>query len=127
MHDRGPDQIKMFFDRQRPQHRVVRGHSEQSSEVREVEKAQANEWPAHSAVFEPSGSRQHNQEQQAEVERRQYPQGSANVEATVVVGLRLTIQQNSGDEKSREDEEKIYAGPAAQGCCYEKVGGALEL
>src|SRR4029077_18126982 len=51
----------------------------------------------------------------------------ADVKTPVVMRLRLAVEQNSGDEKSREDEEQIYAGPAAKARHDEQSSRAFEL
>src|SRR5450631_25206 len=69
----------------------------------------------------------HGEKNQQQVIRRQYSQCTSSVEAAEVLRLFLGVEQNAGDQKSRENEEQIHAQPAGCGREQEKPRQATEV
>jgi hypothetical protein len=51
----------------------------------------------------------------------------ADVETAIVLGLRLAVDQNAGDEKSGENKEEVHPGPTAHARGEEQAGWPLEF
>jgi len=104
--DRRPDEVELFFDRERPDWADADGgrDSERRRQIRAEQQREPKIWER-TAI-----DRQHDGEQ--EQEDRQDAQCAPAIKLSIVIGTLSRIEQDARDQKAREDEEEIDAEPA---------------
>src|SRR5216684_3485469 len=100
-HDRGPNDVIVFFDCQRPKRMIVHGHAEKARDIGQINKAQAEKCGR--------GLVQNAQEDQERIICWKNSQSPAGIKPAVVIGPGSGIEEDSRDQKSRENEEQVYA------------------
>ena len=102
-----PDDIKVFLNRERPKNGVGDGDAKERSEIRQVNKTEAEK-------LERRGSGDHGDENGEEIGGND-AQRSPDVETLVIVGARTGIDKDASDQETGEDEKKIYAKTSSPG------------
>src|SRR6185436_5888407 len=99
---RGPRDVELLLDAQRPEVR---------DDQRDRTPAPQTDRPVED-VAPGRRRRRPEEEREADVVERKDPQRPPRVEDPVVVGPRARVDQDAGDEESRQDKEEVHAGPA---------------